>query len=330
MSAEQPDAVPSASHAGDPLEVVILAGGLSHEREVSIRSGRRVAEALRAAGAAVTVHDLDTGLLDFLRTAQPDVVWPLLHGSMGEDGAVRELLAMAGVPFVGTDAAGARTTWSKPVAASLMRRAGAHTPESATLPQSLFREVGAQTVLDRVVARLPLPLVVKPAMGGSALGVTVVTDRAQLPQAMVHCFSYGETALIERAVEGTEVAVSVVDTGAGPRALPAVEIATDGPYDYDARYNAGRTEYFAPARLSARDARTAAELAVLAHETLGLQHISRTDMILDSGGLAWFLDANVAPGMTETSLFPQAVQAAEHTVERLYLELARAGQRAPR
>ncbi|SEE76639.1 D-alanine--D-alanine ligase family protein [Ruania alba] len=330
MPAVQPDAVPSVSHQADPLEVLILAGGLSHEREVSVRSGRRVAEALRSAGASATVHDLDTSLLDFLHTARPDVVWPLLHGSTGEDGAIRDLLALAGVPYVGTDSAGARITWSKPVAASMMRRAGARTPESATLPQSLFREVGARAVLGRVVSRLPLPLVVKPAMGGSALGVTVVTDPEHLPQAMVHCFSYGETALIERAVEGTELAVSVVDNGAGPRALPAVEIVTDGPYDYDARYNAGRTEYFAPARLSAEQARAAAELAVLAHQTLGLQHLSRTDMIVDPDGLPWFLEANVAPGMTETSLFPQAVRAAEDSIDRLYLELAYAGQRAQR
>ncbi|QOR70752.1 ATP-grasp domain-containing protein [Ruania alkalisoli] len=314
-------------HTSQPLEVLVLAGGLSHEREVSIRSGRRVAESLRAAGAAATLRDLDAGLLDYLDSARPDVVWPLLHGSTGEDGSVRDLLSLADVAFVGSDSAGARSTWFKPVAKSLMERAGARTPASVTLPQSLFRQVGATAVLERVLDRLPLPLVVKPASGGSALGVTVVTDPALLPQAMVHCFSYGETALIERAVHGTEVAVSVVDTGDGPRALPAVEIVTDGPYDYDARYNAGRTEYFAPARLAPAQLDAAHRIAVLAHEQLGLAQLSRTDLIVDADGTAWYLESNVAPGMTETSLFPQAVQAANLSMDALYHDLALAGAR---
>ncbi|UFU03029.1 D-alanine--D-alanine ligase [Ruania suaedae] len=316
-----------SEHSADPLDVFILAGGLSHEREVSVRSGRRVAEALRAAGASATVHDLDAGLLEHLQQARPDVVWPLLHGSTGEDGAVRDLLSLADVAFVGSDSAGARSTWFKPVAKSLMERAGARTPASVTLPQSLFRQVGAAAVLGRVLERLPLPLVVKPAAGGSALGVTVVTEAAELPQAMVHCFSYGETALIEQAIQGRELAVSVIDTGDGPRALPAVEIVTDGPYDYDARYNAGRTEYFAPARLTPEQLDAAHRLAVLAHQQLGLAQLSRTDLIVDDAGTPWFLESNVAPGMTETSLFPQAVHAAGLSTDALYLDLAREGAR---
>jgi D-alanine-D-alanine ligase len=181
--------------------------------------------------------------------------------------------------------------------------------------------------MDAVVAKLGLPLVVKPSRGGSALGVTLVRSAEDLPRAMVACFAYGDTALIERAVEGVEVAVSVVDLDGAPTALPAVEVATDGPYDYDARYNPGRTEYFAPARLPDELARRAAEVAVSAHQVLGLRHLSRTDLIIDGDGVPWFLEVNVAPGMTETSLFPQAAEAGGHHLPTLYRSLVEAGLR---
>lgn len=306
-------------------DVLILAGGLSHERDISLRSGRRVAEALRGSGMHAEVRDVDPSLLGALRSAPPGVVWPLLHGSTGEDGSIQDLLELVGVRYVGTDAAGSRIAWNKPVAKTLMARAGARTPEFATLPQSLFREAGAHTVLNAVLDRLGLPLVVKPAEGGSALGVSLVTEADDLAQAMVSCFSYGDTALIERAITGTEVAVSVVDVGQGPQALPVVEIVIDGPYDYDARYNPGRTEYFVPARLEAAAVSAAVELALRAHQRLGLRHVSRTDMIMDSGGTPWFLEVNTAPGMTETSLFPQAVQAWDIPTEDVYEGIVRQG-----
>lgn len=302
--------------------VVILAGGLSHERDVSIRSGRRVAEALRSTGVEVTVHDVDGDLVPALTEVRPDLVWPLLHGASGEDGSVRDVLELLDLPYLGTDPRASRVAFSKPVAKTVIRRSShLSTPDYVTLPQSLFRELGAPRVLDAVVAKLGLPLVVKPAKGGSALGVSLVTEADDLPRAMVECFAYGDTALIEKAVVGSELAVSVVDTGDGPRALPAVEIVTDGPYDYDARYNAGRTEYFAPARLDAGTATRAGEAAIAAHVALGLRHLSRTDMILTPEGRIEFLEVNVAPGMTETSLLPQAVVASGQELDVLYRSL---------
>lgn len=301
--------------------IVILAGGLSHERDVSLRSGRRVAEALRSTGVEVTVHDVDSDLVPALVDTQPDLVWPLLHGASGEDGSVRDVLALLGLATVGTGPRESRVAWSKPIAKTVVARAGISTPDFVTLPQSLFRELGASRVLDAVTARLGLPLVVKPSRGGSALGVSLVTDAAELPRAMVQCFAYGDTALIEEAVVGTELAVSVVDLGDGVQALPAVEIVTDGPYDYDARYNPGRTEYFAPARLPRDVAERAGAVAVAAHEALGLRHLSRTDLIVAPDGSVSFLEVNVAPGMTETSLLPQSAEAAGHELGDLYRSL---------
>lgn len=301
--------------------VAVLAGGLSHERDVSLRSGRRVAEALRSAGVEVSVHDVDADLVPALTEVRPDLVWPLLHGASGEDGSVRDIVQLLGLRLLGTGPRASRVAWSKPIAKTIVAREGLATPEFVTLPQSLFRELGASRVLDAVVGRLGLPLVVKPSRGGSALGVNLVTSADDLPRAMVDCFAYSDTALIERAVSGTEVAVSVVDTGDGPVALPAVEIVTEGPYDYDARYNPGRVEYFTPARLSPTVAEAVGSTAVAAHRALGLAHLSRTDLIVDTDGVPWFLEVNVAPGMTETSLLPQAAEGAGHNLGDLYRSL---------
>jgi D-alanine-D-alanine ligase len=312
-------AVPARSDAADggPL-VVVLSGGLSHERDVSLRSGRRVAEALRSTGIEVIVHDVDADLLTFLRETRPDVVWPLLHGASGEDGSVRDVLDMVGLPYIGTGPRASRVVWNKPISKAALLEAGLATPDYVTLPQSLFRDLGAQPVLDTIVRRLGLPLVVKPTEGGSALGVSIVTRAGDLPRAMVECFAYGDTALIEQAIEGVELAVSVIDGPDGPEALPAVEIVADGGYDYSARYVAGETEFFAPARLTAQQAALVADAAVRAHQVLHLRHLSRTDMILDRSGTAHILEVNVAPGMTEMSLLPQAVAASGRDLAALY------------
>lgn len=308
--------------------VVVLAGGLSHERDVSLRSGRRVADALRSTGAEVVLHDVDADLAASLRQLGPDLVWPLLHGATGEDGSVRDVLSLLGIRVLGTGARQSRIAWDKPIAKTVVARAGLATPEFVALPQTLFRELGAHRILDALVAHLGLPLVVKPSSGGSALGVTLVTAPEDLPAAMVGCFAYSDVALVERAVTGTEVAVSVLDTGSGPFALPAVEIVTDGPYDFDARYNPGRTEYFVPARLSDDVAGRVAGAALTAHAALGLARLSRTDLIVDADGTPWFLEVNVAPGMTETSLLPQAAEAAGYDLGALYRALVDAELRA--
>ena len=153
---------------------------------------------------------------------------------------------------------------------------------------------------------------VKPARGGSALGCSPVDKPDELPAAMVSCFSYGEAALVEQLVTGTEVAVTVLDTGEGPRALPAVEVVPlSGVYDYTARYTAGSTQFFAPARLDETQAAAVAQAAVAAHTALGLRDVSRVDAIVDAEGRVQLLEVNTSPGMTETSLLPMAVEAAD-------------------
>jgi len=295
------------------MQVLVLAGGLSAERDVSLRSGRRVAEALRTARPdwQVIERDVDAGLLDELAADSPDCVVPLLHGSAGEDGAVRDVLECLALPYVGSRAAASRLAFDKAVAKTLVRRAGIATPEAVALPHATFRELGAPGVMAALERGLGFPLVVKPARGGSALGVSIVRTREELPAAMVGAFAYGEVALLERFVAGTEIAIGVVETAEGPVALPAVEIVPDGGfYDYAARYTAGTTEFYVPARLDTTVGKAAAAAALLVHQTLGLRDWSRSDLIVDSSGTPWFLEVNVAPGMTETSLVPQALAAA--------------------
>ncbi|MEU6128800.1 D-alanine--D-alanine ligase [Saccharopolyspora sp. NPDC047091] len=302
--------------------VAVLSGGLSHEREVSLRSGRRLSTALRSVGMTVGEWDADSRLVARVQDERPDAVVIALHGGEGENGAVQSVLDMLGVPYVGTDPRACRRAWDKPTAKAELARAGLSTPDWVVLPHATFRELGAQAVLDALVAKLGLPLMLKPDQGGSALGARVVRDASELPSAMVGALAYGDTVLVERFVEGVEVAISVVDTADGPEALPAVRIeAADGVYDYTARYTAGLTSYEAPADLAPDVAARAGELAVAAHRLLGLRDVSRTDAIIDQDGVPHFLEVNVSPGLTETSLFPMAVEAADRSLGEVFAGL---------
>ncbi|MCS5497525.1 D-alanine--D-alanine ligase [Cnuibacter physcomitrellae] len=306
-----------------PRTVLVLAGGISHERDVSLRSGRRVAEALAARGHRVVVRDPDATLLPYLEESRPDVVWPALHGASGEDGALRALLAAQGVPYVGSTADASRLAWHKPVAKVLVSRAGFSTPLSLTLTRDSVRELGGAQVLSRVHSSFPGPIVVKPATGGSAQGVTSVHSEDELPRAIVDAFTYVETALVETKVAGTEVSVGILDLGEGPQPLPIVEIVPrSGVYSFEARYNAGETSFFTPARLDDSVAAAVSDAALRIHEVLGLRHISRVDFIVDEAGVPWFLEANVLPGLTETSIVPQALAAAGLELGEVYETLA--------
>jgi D-alanine-D-alanine ligase len=306
-----------------PRTIVVLAGGLSHERDVSLRSGRRVSESLSQHGISVITRDPDATLLDVLRETNPDVIWPALHGASGEDGALRGLLDYLGIPYVGSSADATRLAWDKPTAKVIVGRAGVPTPRSITLPRDTFRELGASAVLDVITAELTGPVVVKPSQGGSAQGVSIVDSHDELPRAMVNAYTYYDVALIEEKIVGREIAVSIIDTGDGPVALPAIEIEPiSGVYSFEAHYTAGETRFYAPARIAPDVAARAAEVAIAAHLALGLRHISRVDLIVDAAGTPWFLEASVMPGLTETSLFPLALEAAGHDVGWVYSALA--------
>ncbi|MDR1450060.1 MAG: D-alanine--D-alanine ligase [Propionibacteriaceae bacterium] len=291
--------------------IVVLAGGLSHEREVSLSSGRRVSAALRALGRQVVEADIHAGLIGQLADLGQPVVLPLLHGGTGEDGAVREALGLIGLPYVGATGPASRLTYDKAIATPVVARAGLAVPERVVLPHDMFRELGAAAIVNLIVTKLGLPVFVKPATSGSALGAGKVDTVAELPAAMVRAYNYGRVAVVEKFIEGVEVAVPVIDTGSGPRAWPAVEIRPDsGVYDYEARYTMGATKFICPADLSLATAERVAAAALAAYQALALRDIGRIDLIVDKSGVPVFLEGNVAPGMTETSTVPLSIEAA--------------------
>lgn len=311
------------------MRVLILAGGISHERDVSLKSGRRVADALADAGVEVEIKEPDDELIGHLIATRPDVVWSTLHGSVGEDGSLQDLLQLAQIKFVGSLADSARLAWNKSVAKTIAERQGLQTPKAITLPKSTFRELNAESVLAMVGTELGFPLIVKPVRSGSAQGVTKVESVKGFSKAMVDAFAYDEMVMVEKFIAGTELAVSVVDLGAGPAAMPAVEIVPDsGSFGYNERYTPGETSYFVPARLPQDLLTKVSESALAIHNALQLRHLSRIDFIVDSEENIWFLEANVTPGMTETSLFPQAVVAEGESLADAYLALVNAAYRA--
>lgn len=302
--------------------VAVLAGGLSHEREVSLRSGRRLAQALRGVGMEVVEWDVDANLVARLQTSQPDAAIVALHGGEGENGSVQAVLELLEVPFVGTPARACRRVWDKPSAKAEMAAAGLDTPDWVALPHSTFRALGAQAVLDAMVARIGLPMMIKPDQGGSALGAQVVTEIGDLPSAMVSCLAYADTVLAEQFIEGTEVAVAVVEDAGEPHALPPVEIRpTGGVYDYTARYTPGATAFYCPARLDAAVIDRLTETAVAAHRLLGLRDVSRMDAVVDRDGRVQVLEVNVSPGLTDTSLLPLAARTEGRELGSVYAGL---------
>jgi D-alanine-D-alanine ligase len=310
-------------------KVLILAGGISHERDISLKSARRVADALLEAGVQVEIRAPDHLLIDQLRTSPPDLVWSCLHGAVGEDGTIQDLLRLTGIPYIGSDGPSARLAWNKTSAKALAERHGVQTPRCVTLPKSSFRELNADSVLSLIGHELGFPLIVKPTRSGSALGVSKVSEPAGFARAMVDAFVYGDEVLVETFVAGTEVSVSVIETAQGPVALPVVEIVTEsGRYGYEERYTPGEAEFHIPARLDSATLQKVSEAALTIHKALRLRHFSRIDFIVDEQRNPWFLEVNVTPGMTETSLLPQAILATNTSLAETYYDLVRLALRA--
>jgi len=292
------------------MRIAVLAGGRTPERDVSRRSGHRVMTSLVDLGHdAWLIDPAETPLVESLRERAPELCYPVLHGKEGEDGTVQRLLQLLDLPFTGTAPLDCEVAFDKVLAKETLHRAGVDTPPWVSIEGAALRDLGAGAALDRAVERVGLPCVVKPSRSGSALGVTFVERSVELPAALMAALSFSGAAIVERTVAGTEVAVGLV--GSVLEALPAVEIVPkNGVYDYAARYTAGATEYFAPARLSSDVAGAVTGVSALAAEALGLRDVTRVDAIVDGDGRPWVLEVNVSPGMTETSLLPMGAQAA--------------------
>jgi D-alanine-D-alanine ligase len=295
--------------------VAVLKGGPSLERQVSLRSGAHAQEALVRLGYDVLALDVGPELVEQLHAGRPDAAFIALHGRDGEDGTVQALLEAVGIPYTGSGPAACARATDKVLAKYLMREAGIPTLDFHFVREASIKRFGAAAAVADIERQLGFPLVVKPASQGSALGVKFARSAEQLPGAMVGAFSYDEKILIERFVKGRDLAVSVLDgqDGDGPSALPIVEAVPreEEFYDYESRYEIGMTTFVCPAELDAAITERAQKLALQVYALLGCHGGERVDLMLeqDSGEL-WVLETNVVPGLTETSLLPQAADAA--------------------
>lgn len=293
-------------------KVLIISGGILHERDISLKSGNRLATALYQQGFETRVADIDGNLFRVIKEYQPDLIWPMIHGEEGESGSLQDLLELLAVPYLGSNPKGTRISWSKPVSKAIVDKNGLPTPAFVTLPQLLFRQVGVEMILELIEGQLAYPLIVKPARGGSAMGISRADNQMELRNAMVTAFAYDDEIIIEKFIEGRELSVSMFSIDGNLQPLPIIEVCPDkGKYDYEARYCVGTTQFFVPAKLDNDVTESVKHLAVRCHEVLELEDFSRIDFMLDSDNNPWFIDANVIPGMTDTSLWPLAAEAAE-------------------
>ena len=295
-------------------KVAVLAGGSSFERQVSLRSGARVEDALERLGHDVVAIDAGNDLIRRLRDERPDVAFVAMHGRDGEDGTVQELLEILDIPYTGSGVPACVRAMDKVLTKHGLIEAGIPTPEFFAFNQTAFRELGAADALPAIEERLAFPIVVKPSSQGSALGIKFARTAADVPSALVSAFSYDAKVLLERYVKGRDLAVSILHSPDGPTALPIVEAVPTGGedefYDFQARYEIGRTEFTCPAELADGITDRAQELALRTYELLGCYGFGRVDLMLDEAGELFVLEANPIPGLTETSLLPQAAETA--------------------
>ena len=312
--------------------VAVIAGGLSNEREVSVRSGRRALYALAEAGVDAVLYDADESLLDKLRADTISAAYIAVHGASGEDGSLQTALQLIGIPYVGPRPGACHLAWDKVVAKKLITSAGLATPDWVAISARSFRELSPTRLVGAIADRLGLPVVVKPATSGSTLGMSLVTDAAELPAALVRCFTYGSLALIETYVPGVTLETVVIEEGGSPVALPPAAFTNPGtsPFSFEARYSADLITIEIPAPVPFDALEATAATAVTAHQALGLRDMSRTDVIVDEAGTPWFLEAAVSPGLTETSVLPLAAAEAGRTLGTLLADLLRtAAERGP-
>jgi D-alanine-D-alanine ligase len=295
--------------------VAVLKGGRSLERQVSLRSGARVEDALKRLDHEVVAIDVAIDLIRRIREAEPAVAFIAMHGRDGEDGTVQELLEILGIPYTGSGVLACARATDKVLAKHLMVEAGIPTPEFFAFNETAFRELGAAEALPAIEERLDFPIVVKPSSQGSALGVKFARSAADVPAALVAAFSYDSRVLLERYVDGRDLAVSILED----EPLPVVEAVPRDEefYDFEARYEIGRTDFVCPADLPEGLTEVARDLAMRTYRLLGCSGFARVDLMLDAADSLTVLEANPIPGLTETSLLPQAAEAAGISFDEL-------------
>jgi D-alanine-D-alanine ligase len=289
-----------------------------------------VQDALERLGHEVIPIDVGADLVDRLSADRPDVAFVALHGRDGEDGTVQELLEVMGIRYTGSGVSACIRASDKVLAKHAMRDHGIPTPDFYAFSETAFKELGAAQALPAIEERLQFPIVVKPAAQGSALGIKFARTPADVPAALVAAFSYDRKVLLERHVLGRDLAVSIIDEDGAARALPIVEAVPEQEdfYDFEARYEIGRTKFVCPAELADDVAARTSAIALEVYELLGCAGFARVDLMLERETDALHvLEANAIPGLTETSLLPQAADAAGIEFDELVARILEAEAR---
>lgn len=312
--------------------IVVLMGGISPEREVSLRSGNAVAKALTEAGFNVSCIDVKDEKIEELDHMEIDVAFIALHGYFGEDGGVQELLESKGILYTGSGINASKLAMDKLATKRCFIEAGLTTPGYIAVTE--FQEF---TEIQQEINNLGLPVVLKPTRNGSSIGISIIKDAKNLQTGLEKAFEFGYELLIEKYIKGRELTLGILDD----KALPIIEIKTAVEfYNYDAKYKDNRTEYLIVKTTSGNDKNTvedflnntgylspslyneAQELALNAHKVLGCRGFSRVDMLMDNVGKFYLLEVNTIPGFTEKSLLPKAAKAAGMSFSSLCKKIA--------
>ncbi|MGI6105240.1 MAG: D-alanine--D-alanine ligase family protein [Raoultibacter sp.] len=297
-------------------KVALLAGGISGEREISLASGEGARVALEEAAFPVTLLDpANKKDLVELIEGNYDVAFICLHGRYGEDGTMQGLLDIIGLPYVGSK------VWSSAVSMDKAKAKVFYDLAQIQTPHSVVVRAEEEIHAEEIASKVGFPCVVKPASEGSALGVFIVEDVAALEDALVKALELDKGVLVERYVKGIELTVAVLGNKI-PYALPVIEIIPQNDfYDFESKYAPGGSRHICPAQLDKKHTEKVQELAIHAHKVLECEGMSRSDFILDEAGEFWILETNTIPGMTETSLLPDACRAAGMSFAELCTKL---------
>ena len=275
-------------------KVAVLMGGPSSEREISLRSGRAVCDALLGSKYQPIEIDVVDEWEEILIKSNASVAFIALHGKFGDDGTVQAILEDIGIPYTGSGVVASRIAMDKIVSLKAFKKTGIPVPEYIVAKKPSY-EVD--------MSRIGFPAVVKPSSQGSSIGLTIADDVSRLVRAMDIAYTFDEYILIERFIKGDELTVGILDN----EPLPVIKIVPDRKfYDYKAKYVSGRTQYLVPAPIGPIYYKQAQELALAAHNALGLSDFSRVDMILSESGRISVLEVNSIPGLTSTSLLPKS------------------------
>lgn len=304
--------------------IAVVMGGRSGEREVSLNTGKNISDSLRRSGCTVKDFDVDEELYSGLRAYGAELVFLALHGRFGEDGTIQGMLETMGIPYTGSGVLASALAMDKMMSKKIFAYENIPTPRGIMVHRAEADGENRRGLLERASERIGWPAVVKPIVEGSSLGVTIVTDPGEFWPAVELAFRFDRAIMVEQFITGTEITVAVLGNDE-LRALPVIEIIPrlGGFYDYESKYAKGGSDHIIPARLPSDVLEMAGKLAIHAHQAFGCRGYSRTDMIVDREGVPFVLEVNTLPGMTETSLVPDAARAAGTSFDELVLEIAR-------